>query len=229
MSIAYLPKEDVSFENISKKMIKFDFTKQQQHSLQENNLIISHYTKMFDKHFLHFITQRQQRDLAILQYAMQFLLQQTECSPKTFQRLQMSSAFTVEDKHIHIDDDIIPIDWKLNVLHLEQEIAIMKPIHAFIRSVIVKHATNCDEKAAKNLASINAKMEKIKHLTDEAIMERITKGKECREYIYNKLHKLKKYEEILENAGFNIKLEEDYVKLREYLHKVKDLNLIIEN
>ena len=229
MSIAYLPKEDVSFENISKKMIKFDFTKQQQHSLQENNLIISHYTKMFDKHFLNFITQRQQRDLAILQYAMQFLLQQTECSKKNFQHLQMSSAFTIEDKHIHIDDGIVPVDWKLNVLHLEQEIATMKSIHAFMQNVVVKHATNRDEKAAKNLASINAKMEKIKKLTDEAIMERITKGNECKNYIYNKLHKLKRYEEILENAGFNIKLEEDYVKLREYLHKVKDLNLIIEN
>lgn len=197
----------------------------QKFSTKENSIIVDRYVKMFDKHFLHFITQRQQRDLAILQYAMQCLLQQAECSPKTFQRLQMSSAFAVEDKHIQVDDSIVPIDWKLNVLHLEQEIATMKSIHAFIRNVVVKHATNCDEKAAKNLAGIDAKMEKIKHLTDEAIMERITKGKECREYIYNKLHKLKKYEEILENAGFNIKLEEDYIKLREYLCKVKDLDL----
>ena len=197
----------------------------QKFSTKENSIIVDRYVKMFDKHFLHFITQRQQRDLAILQYAMQCLLQKTECSRKDFQRLQMSSAFTVEDKHIQVDDSIVPIDWKLNVLHLEQEIATMKSIHSFIHNTITKHTTNCDEKTTKNLAGIDAKMEKIKKLTDEAIMERITRGKECREYIYNKLHKLKKYEEILENAGFNIKLEEDYVKLREYLCKVKDLDL----
>ena len=223
MSIAYLP-ADENLRTKAQNTIRFDFMKQR-FSTKENGIIIDRYVKMFDKHFLNFITQRQQRDLAILQYAMQFLLQNAECSPKTFQRLQMSPAFTIEDKHIHIDDSIVPIEWKLNVLHLEQEIAMMKSIHAFIQNVIVKHATNCDEKAAKNLASINAKMEKIKHLTDEAIMERITRGKECREYIYNKLHKLKSYDEILENAGFATKLDEDYVRLREYLHKVKDLDL----
>ena len=166
----------------------------QKFSTKENSIIVDRYVKMFDKHFLHFITQRQQRDLAILQYAMQCLLQQAECSPKTFRRLQMSSAFTVEDKHIQVDDSIVPVDWKLNVMHLEQEIAMMKSIHAFMRNVVVKYATNCDEKAAKNLASINAKMEKIKKLTDEAIMERITRGKECREYINDKLYKMKSYE-----------------------------------
>ena len=223
MSIAYLP-ADENFRIKSQNTIRFDFMKQR-FDTKENGIIIDRYVKMFDKHFLHFITQRQQRDLAILQYAMQFVLRHAECSQKDFQHLQMSSAFTIEDKHIQADDSIVPIDWKLNVVHLEQEIAMMKSIHAFIRNVIVTHATNCDEKAVKNLASINAKMEKIKKLTDEAIMERITRGKECREYIYNKLHKLKKYEEILENAGFATKLDEDYLRLREYLNKVKDLDL----
>ncbi len=194
-------------------------------STKENGIIIDRYVKMFDKHFLNFITQRQQRDLAILQYAMQFLLQNTECSPKAFRQMQMSPAFTIEDKHIQIDDNIVPIDWKLNVLHLEQEIAIMKSIHSFIQDVISKHTTDCDEKAAKNLASINAKMEKIKRLTDETIMERITKGKECRECVHNKLHKLKKYEEILPNVSFATKLDEDYTHLRGYLNKVKGLGL----
>lgn len=223
MSIAYLPLDE-DFRTEAQNTIKFDFMRQK-FSIKENSIIIDRYVKMFDKHFLNFITQRQQRDLTILQYAMQFVLQHTECSQKDFQHLQMSSAFTVEDKHIHIDDGIVPIDWKLNVLHLEQEIAMMKSIHSFVQDVISKHATDCDEKAAKNLAGIDAKMEKIKKLTDEAIMERITKGKECREYIYNKLHKLKKYEEILENAGFATKLDEDYVRLREYLNKVKGLGL----
>ena len=40
---------------------------------------------------------------------------------------------------------------------------------------------------------------------------------------------LKKYNEILPNAGFNTKLEEDYMHLREYLNKVKDLDLEIES
>lgn len=197
----------------------------QKFSTKENSIIVDRYVKMFDKHFLHFITQRQQRDLAILQYAMQFLLQHAECSKKTFQRLQMSSAFTVEDKHIQVDDSIVPIDWKLNVMHLEQEIATMKSIHSFMHNTITKHVTNCDERTAKNIASINTKMEKIRHLTDEAMIERITNGKECQNYIYSKLHKLKKYDEILENVGTQAKLEEDYVKLREYLNKVKDLDL----
>lgn len=227
MSIAYLP-ADENFRIKPQNTIRFDFIKQK-FGTKENGIIIDRYVKMFDKHFLHFITQRQQRDLAILQYAMQFVLRHTECSRKDFQHLQMSSAFTVEDKHIQVDECIVPVDWKLNVLHLEQEIAIMKSIHAFIRNVIVKHATNCDEKAAKNLASIDAKMEKIKKLTDEAIMERITKGKECKEYIYGRLHKLKSYEEILENAGFATKLDEDYMHLREYLNKIKNLELEMEN
>ena len=86
-------------------------------SAKENGIIIDRYVKMFDKHFLNFITQRQQRDLAILQYVMQFLLQQAEFNKKDFQRLQMSSAFVIENKHIKVDDGIVPIDWKLNVLH----------------------------------------------------------------------------------------------------------------
>ena len=208
MSIAYLP-VDENFRTEAQNTIRFDFMRQK-FSTKENSIIVDRYVKMFDKHFLHFITQRQQRDLAILQYAMQYLLQKAECSPKTFQRLQMSSAFTVEDKHIQVDDSIVPVDWKLNVLHLEQEIATMKSIHAFIRNVVVKHAANCDEKAAKNLAGIDAKMEKIKKLTDEAIMERITKGKECREYIYNKLHKLKDHYlppfEVLDGYGWGISI-----------------------
>jgi len=223
MSIAYLP-VDENFRAEVQNTIKFDFMRQK-FSTKENGIIIDRYIKMFDKHFLNFITQRQQRDLAILHYAMQFLLQQAECSKKTFQHLQMSSAFTVEDKHIHVDDGIVPIDWKLNVLHLEQEISMMKSIHSFIQDVISKHATDCDEKATKNLASIDAKIEKIKQLTDEAIMGKITKGKECIEHINDKLHKLKRYEEILENAGMHTKLEEDYMHLREYLNKVKDLDL----
>ena len=223
MSIAYLP-ADENFRTKAQNTIRFDFMKQR-FGTKENGIIIDRYVKMFDKHFLNFITQRQQRDLAILQYAMQFLLQNAECSPKAFQLLQMSPAFTIEDKHIQVDDGVVPIDWKLNVLHLEQEIAMMKSIHSFMQDVISKHATDCDEKATKNLASINAKMEKIKKLTDEAIINRITKRKECREYINDKLHKLKRYEEILENVGFATKLEEDYMRLREYLSKVKDLDL----
>lgn len=223
MSIAYLP-ADESFRTKAQNTIRFDFMKQR-FGTKENGIIIDRYVKMFDRHFLNFITQRQQRDLAILQYAMQFLLQRAECSKKDFQRLQMSHAFTIEDRHIQVNDGIVPIDWKLNVLHLEQEIAMMKSIHSFTQDVISKHATDCDEKATKNLTSINAKMEKIKKLTDEAIINRITKGKECIEYINDKLHKVKSYEEILPNAGFNTKLEEDYMQLREYLCKVKDLDL----
>ena len=226
MSIAYLPDKD--FRTEAQNTIKFDFMRQK-FSTKENSIIIDRYVKMFDRHFLHFITQRQQRDLAILQYAMQFLLQQAECSKKTFQHWQMSPAFTVEDKHILVDNGIVPIDWELNVLHLEQEISAMKTIHSFMRNTITKHVTNCDERTAKNITSINTKIEKIRHLTDEAMIERITNGKECKDYIHNKLHKLKSYDEILENAGTQAKLEEDYVKLREYLNKVKDLNLIIEN
>ena len=227
MSIAYLP-VDENFRAEVQNTIKFDFMRQK-FSTKENGIIIDRYVKMFDKHFLNFITHRQQRDLAILQYAMQFLLQQAECSKKTLQHLQMSQAFTIQDKHLQVDNSIVPIDWKLNVLHLEQEIAMMKSIHSFVQNVISKHSTDCDERAAKNLTSIDAKMEKIKKLTDEAIMGKITNGKECRKYIYNKLHKLKKYEEILENAGFNTKLEEDYMHLREYLNKVRDLDLEIES
>ena len=223
MSIAYLP-VDENFRAEVQNTIKFDFMRQK-FSTKENGIIIDRYVKMFDRHFLSFITQRQQRDLAILQYAMQFLLQQAECSQKDFRRLQMSPAFTIEDKHIQVDNSIVPIDWKLNVLHLEQEIAMMKSIHSFIQDVISKHATDCDERATKNLASINTKIEKIKKLTDEAIMGKITNGNECIEYINDKLHKLKRYEEILENAGMHTKLEEDYMHLREYLNKVKDLDL----
>ena len=215
MSIAYLP-VDEDFRTTEHNTIRFDFMKHR-FSKRENGIIIDRYVKMFDKHFLHFITQRQQRDLAILQYAMQFLLQQAECNKKDFQRLQMSSAFTVEDKHIHVDNGIVPIDWKLNVLHLEQEISMMKSIHSFVQDVISKHATDCDERATKNLASIDAKMEKIRKPTDEAIINRITKGKECKNYIYCKLHTLKSYDKILENAGMHTKLEEDYMHLREYL------------
>lgn len=222
MSIAYLP-VDEDFRTEAQNTIRFDFMRQK-FGTKENGIIIDRYVKMFDKHFLNFIAQRQQRDLAILQYATQFLLQQVECPQKTFQHLQMSSAFTIEDKHIQVEDSIIPIDWKLNILHLEQEIAMMKSIHSFTQNVIVKHATDCDERTTKNLSSINAKMEKIKHLTDEAIMERITKGKECKDYINDKLHKVKRYEEILENVGMQAQLEEDYMRLREYLSKVKDLD-----
>ena len=227
MSIAYLP-VDENFRTEAQNTIRFDFMRQK-FSTKENSIVVDRYVKMFDKHFLHFITQRQQRDLAILQYTMQFLLQRAECSKKDFQRLQMSSAFAMENKHIQVNDGVVPIDWKLNVLHLEQEISAMKSMHSFIQNVIIRHATNCDEKTTKNLTSVDAKMEKIKKLTDEAIMERITNGKECQNYIHNKLHKLKSYDEILENVGMQAKLEEDYIKLREYLHKVKDLNLIIEN
>ena len=227
MSIAYLP-IDGDFRTKAQNTIRFDFMKQG-FSAKENGIIIDRYVKMFDKHFLNFITQRQQRDLAILQYVMQFLLQQAEFNKKDFQRLQMSPAFIIESKHIKLDAGIVPIDWKLNVLHLEQEVAIMKSIHSFVQDVISKHATDCNEKAAKNLTSIDTKIEKIKRLTDIAIIERITQGKECREYINNKLHKLKRYDEILPNAGFNSKLEEDYMHLREYLNKVKDLDLGIES
>ena len=223
MSIAYLP-VDEDFRTTEHNTTRFDFMKHR-FSKRENGIIIDRYIKMFDKHFLNFITQRQQRDLAILQYAMQFLLQQAECNKKDFQRLQMSQVFTIEDKHIQVDNSVVPIDWKLNVLHLEQEISMIKSIHSFVQDVISKHATDCDEKATKNLASIDTKMEKIKQLTDEAIMGKITKGKECIEHINDKLHKLKRYEEILENAGMHTKLEEDYMHLREYLSKVKDLDL----
>ncbi|MBQ7536660.1 MAG: hypothetical protein IJT14_00890 [Rickettsiales bacterium] len=222
MSIASLPKNK-DFRTEAQSTIRFDFMKQGLGG-KENSIIIDRYVKMFDKHFLNFITQRQQRDLAILQCVMQFLLQQTECNKKNFQHLQMSSAFTIESKHIQIDNSIVPIDWQLNVLHLEQEMSTMKSIHSFIQNIVFKHATDCDKKAAKNLASIDAKIEKIKKLTDEAMIDRITHGDKCMEYIQDKLHPLKKYEEILENIGMNTNLEEDYIHLKEYLNKVKDLD-----
>ena len=223
MSIAYLP-IDGDFRTKAQNTIRFDFMKQR-FSAKENGIIIDRYVKMFDKHFLNFITQRQQRDLAILQYVMQFLLQQTEFNKKDFQRLQMSPAFIIESKHIQVDASIVPIDWKLNVLHLEQEISEMKSIYSFIQNIVSKHTANRNERATKNLASIDTKMKKIKQLTDEAIIQRITHGEECQKYVYDKLHRLKKYDEILENIGINIRLEEDYIYLREQLNKVKDLDL----
>ena len=162
MSIAYLPVNE-DFRAEAKNTIKFDFMKQR-FNTKENSIIVDRYVKMFDKRFLHFITQRQQRDLVILQYAMQFLLQQAEYNKKTFQCLQMSQAFNIENKHILVNDGVVPIDWKLNVLHLEQEISIMKTIHSFMQNTINKHANYCDEKTAKSLAGIDAKMEKIKRL-----------------------------------------------------------------
>ena len=201
----------------------------QRFNTKENSIIVDRYVKMFDKRFLHFITQRQQRDLVILQYAMQFLLQQAEYNKKTFQCLQMSQTFNIENKHILVNDGVVPIDWKLNVLHLEQEISIMKTIHSFMQNTINKHANYCDEKTAKSLAGIDAKMEKIKRLTDAAMMERVTHGNECKEYIYNKLYKLKRYDEILENIVTQAKLEEDYVKFSEYLNKMKGVDLKVKS
>lgn len=222
MSIVYLPANQ-DFRT-TENTIRLNFIKQKL-STKENDIIVNRYVNMFDKHFLHFITQRQQRDLAILQYAIQFLLQQTVCSKKDLQRLQMSKAFPIENGHIQVDDSIVPVDWKLNILRLEQEIAMMKSIYSFMQNIIAKHATDCDEKTTKTLANMNAKMEKIKKLTDKAMITRITNGKKCMDYIYNKLQRLKSFDEILENTEMHAKLAEDYTKFREYLHKVKVADL----
>jgi hypothetical protein len=148
--------------------------------------------KEFDKYYLTFITHRKIRDAVILKTFYEILLHQTcldEKIAKQFKLTELSKCCINDNSNK--SNEILPIDQKEDVMHIEKCIEILKTYYYFFQKKMSKNSV-----IKEYMADIKAKIEKIKNIDDFSFIERLTKSQSLEKEILAKLEPLKTYKAI---------------------------------
>ena len=164
--------------------------------IQSIEAVKNYFNKVFDSHFLVFITNRKQRDLLIFITALKIITQQGKFSKDVLNQYQLTDFFSIKSNILSIKDDILPINQNEIVLCLEKETEILKSLFSFYKT-FSKECLNNEIDFA-----ILTKMKKIENLTDELFLSRITSNQKFCDAILSQLKKCKTFNEIQENNIF---------------------------
>jgi len=147
------------------------------------------FVKMFDLHYLQYISYRKQRDFIITNYFYQFLLKISKVDKKIIN----SCCFTdlVDLSNGISFDNVLQFNQNDLALNLERKISILKTFDAVLndfKKIFI---------ASDMIKSINTKIKKVISLSDESFVSRITDNESIKNKIISKIGVIKKYDEIL--------------------------------
>ena len=147
------------------------------------------FVKMFDLHYLQYISYRKQRDFIITNYFYQFLLKNSKVDKKIIN----SCCFTdlVDLSNGISFDNVLQFNQNDLALNLERKISILKTFDAVLndfKKIFI---------VSDRIKSINTKMKKVISLSDESFVSRITDNESIKNKIISKIGVIKKYDEIL--------------------------------
>ena len=143
--------------------------------------------KEFDKYYLTFITHRKLRDAVILNTFYELLLRKNGLREETIKQFK----FTDLTKSHVIDNasgkqNVLPIDQKEDVLHIEKSIEILKTYYHFFQKKMPKNHI-----IKEHMADTKTKIEKIKNIDDLSFIKRLTTSPSLEKEILAKLEPLK--------------------------------------
>ena len=156
----------------------------------------NYFNKIFDRHFLVFITNRKQRDLLIFITALKLIAKEGKYNNNILKQYQLTDFFSLSSGNLLINDDVLPIDQNEMVLCLEKETEILKSLFSFYEDFSKQYLNNEIDFA------ILTKMKKVENLTDELLLNRISNDKKFCDAILSKIKKCKTFNEIIESKTF---------------------------
>ena len=175
-------------------MIRLSAKTKSENFFAKNNIqdesLIKRMVKSFDLYFLQFISFRKQRDLLITNTFFRYLLQNVNVDKNFKKDNGLSEFFSVKKGALSIDDELLPISIEEINKGLQMQMEILKTFY----ETFDKYVNNSGE--VKDKFGIDAKINKVKALTDEAIMQRLTKSKDIVSYIFSKVGKIKVFDKI---------------------------------
>ena len=189
MSIDFTNKKQISENNL------IDFPNDIDISLKVDT-IYHHFVKMFDTHFLNYISFRKQRDLMITNIFYQIILNDITIDKKIKEKYNLSDNFEIQHNKLKINyEEILPISTREIVLNIEQEILILKTFQLFFEEFSEKYKEI-------NTQMIEKKIKKIQFLTDENMFNKLTHNQYMRDKILDIIGKIKDYDSISINMTF---------------------------
>ena len=189
MSIDFTNKKQISENNL------IDFPNDIDFSLKVDT-IYHHFIKMFDTHFLNYISFRKQRDLMITNIFYQIILNDIAIDKKIKEKYNLSDNFEIQHNKLKINyEEILPISTREIVLNIEQEILILKTFQLFFEEFSEKYKEI-------NTQMIEKKIKKIQFLTDENMFNKLTHNQYMRDKILDIIGKIKDYDSISINMTF---------------------------
>ena len=126
--------------------------------------------RLFDKYFFDFISFRKQRDLVITNCFLCLLLDQVAVDDDFKKRNGLTNVFKTNERRFNVSKDIMRVSIKEINGGLHMSFSVLENIVSFLESVDYF----VDNEFRKN---ISAKMEKIRKLTDDAILKTLTSNK----------------------------------------------------
>ena len=197
MSITFVKKQNNILEKIEDIIYN---TKIEDINMQVSNYLM----KIFDNHYLNYISNRKQRDLIILNCFYKIILENAvKCDKNIKDKYELSDFFEVKNSHIEISNNLLPISLDENVLHLEKEIEILKTLEFAFSNIAEKHQD------LKQYLSIDKKMKKIKDLSDNKFINRITNSNKVKLEILEKIENIKDFNKISVNYNYyNVLIKE---------------------
>ena len=197
MSITFVKKQNNILEKIEDIIYN---TKIEDINMQVSN----HLMKIFDNHYLNYISHRKQRDLIILNCFYKIILENAvKCDKNIKDKYELSDFFEIKNSHMEISNNLLPISLDENVLHLEKEIEILKTLEFAFSNIAEKHQD------LKQYLSIDKKMKKIKDLSDNKFINRITNSNKVKLEILEKIENIKDFNKISVNYNYyNVLIKE---------------------
>lgn len=191
-------------------MIKFEKNEKKLRVLDKNDFVeekigaIKNYLfKMFDTHFLNFIAHRKIRDYAMVNEAIKLIVESGNFSKDVINDNKLSDFFVLEKNRLSILNDILPVNHKEQVLNIEREIEILKTIMKFYNDFSKQYLHNEID------IHILSKMSKVKELTDEKILNRISSSEVFCKKVMSNIPSLKSFDKIGDSKIFYNLLEQE--------------------
>ena len=188
-----------------KDLEKDEDLKKNANVIDRYKLAVNNFIKIFDSHYLQYISYQKQRDLMIINNFYKLILKDVKIDKKLMRKYEFSDL--VECNGVVNFDNVTQMNSKETIVFLEYEISILKAFYKFY-----KHLYEDLKKIFSN-ACIELKMQKVKRISGDNIFNMITVNRKVRKQITDKIGVVKKYSEIKVNLLFTELLRNQFLIL----------------
>lgn len=186
---------------ISEKVCEFIYNEAEK---QRSDVVADYLMKLFDTHYLRYISYRKERDLMIVNCFYEMLLNDTVINKKTIKKYDFSNLITNGADVLNFKN-AVPVNSQETIFFLEKEISNLKTFQKLFFN-LEKVLPQIDKTTISNICT---KIKKVSNLSDMNILNRITKSKEIKDLIIDKLGKVKEYDKISDDVALLSHIKEE--------------------